>query len=1050
MMDTRVEDLLHCEEQLKTTLHCNDKDKLRRKLAQLQREYLRTAQRLQRAEHLETVRKHVRSRITQQQHRDTEPSCDPPADTTNQSRASALSEPQTHTITNDKDCGNPRRRQVIQFLLPSDAACPQTPDPDHVTLKGHRPSPSLRLRSRRSRLRWERRSATEGSGISDAGRSQEPIETVGTGEGEDANVSEELFSGSDSDSPSLLLTHWSSQGHGAKGNGHVVESEGIKSEKEADLTTLGEKESTSLLTKCASPFRTIEERHNNSTCSGREEECEKQTHCLKGREKEFTICEKNTVSNTDNNIAEKIEDTYSRHEAHIEKTNEGVSEGKKGVLDSCTLVEGLLFPVEYYVRTTRRMSSSLSQPDMQAVILSQLSSGRQRRGRGRGLTRSISDSWADVPTHPMEASSDYSQRSSEDSGSVLTCRNDSDAAFASLLEAAQPLRGQRRKGRRGRGRPPSQRSTFHQPLPSQELLPSLSLVVTVPAPVDTNLPSNHGNDSQFSPGLSDTPSSSGSKQAEKVYPLFMKSNTKADASSQRSRGAPNHRSLPFSPLLPPPSSSPTALLSALMNSGVQQDFHLPDDQFASLKLHKLRQVAMESGFESFSSPSANTHNSYQRSHGYDPVTPTVTSSPHVKYKQQPTDLQNVVMESNVTDLMSKRGETSKEPQTEVNSSSPVCFDSCKGDTAVSLSNTHKDEPWFSSSHPLKELLATNQSDCQRVENQKSEDLHDEMLSFFSIPEETTKDPPAVKVTSPVESPMERPNRKSSPDAPHLDREAEAATEQVLHGVPTQLFLSSSQALASCVILPSSTPNASPALPSLGLTPHVGHPSLSLPPPHSPTTQDLPPPALSACLSTSYVSPRIHPASVMDHIRISSEPTGGDGQCQGLEPAASLSPTNLLLQDTEAQITQREEETRTNHMRMKTTRLKAAAGGPLVDACYVLDSCGSLCVAAAGKWAVCLWSQNSASEWSLIHTWNFDEPVINVFPVPDAAGLMCVTLGQLEIRAVRTLCCSSLTQTLLCEGVTQAAVGVSESRVVTSSPSASGSTLQVFVLSDSSR
>lgn len=29
-----------------------------------------------------------------------------------------------------------------------------------------------------------------------------------------------------------------------------------------------------------------------------------------------------------------------------------------------------------------------------------------------------------------------------------------------------------------------------------------------------------------------------------------------------------------------------------------------------------------------------------------------------------------------------------------------------------------------------------------------------------------------------------------------------------------------------------------------------------------------------------------------------------------------------------------------------------------------------------------------------------QPVINVFPVPDAAGLICVTLGQLEIKEVR--------------------------------------------------
>lgn len=29
-----------------------------------------------------------------------------------------------------------------------------------------------------------------------------------------------------------------------------------------------------------------------------------------------------------------------------------------------------------------------------------------------------------------------------------------------------------------------------------------------------------------------------------------------------------------------------------------------------------------------------------------------------------------------------------------------------------------------------------------------------------------------------------------------------------------------------------------------------------------------------------------------------------------------------------------------------------------------------------------------------------QPVISVFPVPDAAGLMCVTLGPLEITEVR--------------------------------------------------
>ncbi|XP_041061676.1 partner and localizer of BRCA2 isoform X1 [Carcharodon carcharias] len=56
-------------------------------------------------------------------------------------------------------------------------------------------------------------------------------------------------------------------------------------------------------------------------------------------------------------------------------------------LNSCTLVEGLLFPVEYYVRTTRRMTSSQRQVDLDAVIHSHLGKCRNSgRGRSRKST----------------------------------------------------------------------------------------------------------------------------------------------------------------------------------------------------------------------------------------------------------------------------------------------------------------------------------------------------------------------------------------------------------------------------------------------------------------------------------------------------------------------------------------------------------------------------------------------------------------------------------------------------------------------------------------
>ncbi|XP_035419332.1 partner and localizer of BRCA2 isoform X1 [Cygnus atratus] len=51
----------------------------------------------------------------------------------------------------------------------------------------------------------------------------------------------------------------------------------------------------------------------------------------------------------------------------------------ESALSSCTMVEGLLFPVEYYVRTTRRMSNCQRKVDLDAVILSQL--GRSKKGQ---------------------------------------------------------------------------------------------------------------------------------------------------------------------------------------------------------------------------------------------------------------------------------------------------------------------------------------------------------------------------------------------------------------------------------------------------------------------------------------------------------------------------------------------------------------------------------------------------------------------------------------------------------------------------------------------
>ncbi|XP_031144889.2 partner and localizer of BRCA2 [Sander lucioperca] len=1216
-------DNMHCEEQLRTTLHCDDKEKLRRKLALLQREYLRTAERLQRAERLDAVRRHVGSRISQQDHqnqRDPEvPSnpCPHPSSlilNTTKGTAPSVAQCQRHT-------GGPANSES------SNAACPQTPDPSHDTAKGHRSTPALRLRSQRSRLRWERRSAGRSTEDNrEEGRSQsermETVRTEGSGERvkmegtEVVNESEELFSGTDSESPSLLLTHWNSSGQTETGDIAGKEIQGRQREKETELRAEGkiESESTSLLLTCWNPAIHTEGTEQDVTQNGRNKETEEGEENRNTRgQRDVRLCEDSSNKDTEKNAAEEIESEKNHdNTAEIKEEKRELIEGEHdvkgvGLLDSCTLVEGLLFPAEYYVRTTRRMTFSQSQPDMQAVILSQLSVGRHRRGRGLNRRTRLNDaersgqhtgtglsSPATAPVDPrMESQSAdtsaelNSQSSSEISDQISASRHqvDIDSCLSPTVTTARPARGRRKRRGRGRGRPQTPRcsvdthrlglgQTSHNPQPTSSPLssfsslraadgpkPRLTLGEAVPMQDDPQSVSILSTATQPSSGVDGAQVSSASGHLVKVFPIFLKSSDATNGSTQTSRSAASLQSLLLpssSPaqtsLFPLPCLSPGPLVNKLMNFDIMQDFHLPDDQFASLKLHKLRQVAVDSGVEYFTSPSHNSRRSNRRSDTQSSsdtmmplplslsLTPTIANSPHPTEPKQaatrPVDFQNLSIEhkhedkltsqsitegSAEQDIMKIPGEqqtenlypdcqtrtTSTESVSVVQDCAADCVDqyveqntailNTHSQSSVSASNTHRtvdhpvnpqphinfaDRPagkvndyviGRSDEHQIKEsfvISSEEQTVCPGVvhplEDQRSTNHHTEnkaIIETLSLdcpiqktPEEPSNSCTAVQFCknseAPGESPVPHLNAAKDSDetttSPPRDRLVENKNPDSTR-VHAQLLLSPPLASEPCPFitphLPSSAPPYSPTLPSLGLTPHPPltssptAPPLTLAPRLSPSTQALSPPALCPCPSLLSSQPTTSPAG---QIQASSVPLCADDQ--RVEPPTTVS--SIQPQGSSGQVGLRTEETAEEHMMRCTHTLKAPAGGYLVDACCLPGSSGHLCVVAAGKWAVCLWSQTSASDWSLTHTWAFNEPVINVFPVPDAAGLICVTLGQLEIREVRMLSCSSLLQVLLCEGVVQTVVGVSKSRVVTSSHSASGSTLQVFTLSDS--
>ncbi|NXX27965.1 PALB2 protein, partial [Nicator chloris] len=83
------------------------------------------------------------------------------------------------------------------------------------------------------------------------------------------------------------------------------------------------------------------------------------------------------ADNALDNAEEFLENQQCENQSRLSPADKAAA--PEGMLSSCTVVEGLLFPVEYYVRTTRRMSNCQRKVDLDAVILSQL--GRTKKGQ---------------------------------------------------------------------------------------------------------------------------------------------------------------------------------------------------------------------------------------------------------------------------------------------------------------------------------------------------------------------------------------------------------------------------------------------------------------------------------------------------------------------------------------------------------------------------------------------------------------------------------------------------------------------------------------------
>ncbi|KAF1525959.1 Partner and localizer of BRCA2, partial [Eudyptula albosignata] len=254
----------------------------------------------------------------------------------------------------------------------------------------------------------------------------------------------------------------------------------------------------------------------------------------------------------------------------------------ESTLSSCTMVEGLLFPVEYYVRTTRRMSNCQRKVDLDAVILSQL--GRSKKGQRSKCKQK--DASADRPSQErvekdlesgfvpfpfLGAENDPANSSSPQKSLPVSSGSSTSLGSISQNSVTSTKHGQRRSQRKQKGR---RKSTCKPPVHqvSQELIESLDLVTTRDS---SSLLSNEC-------------------QSEKENCEADLEKSSSDGRRRRGCSYPTGSEGPASfglPAVDPDTGGSLFSFRSLQwlapRLGIR-DFHLPDEEFGLLKLEKLQ------------------------------------------------------------------------------------------------------------------------------------------------------------------------------------------------------------------------------------------------------------------------------------------------------------------------------------------------------------------------------------------------------------------------------------------------------------------------------
>uniref|UniRef100_A0A8C3SZI1 Partner and localizer of BRCA2 n=1 Tax=Chelydra serpentina TaxID=8475 RepID=A0A8C3SZI1_CHESE len=771
--------------------------------------------------------------------------------------------------------------------------------------------------------------------------------------------------------------------------------------------------------------------------------------------------------NTDS-LLDNVEEPLRNQEAQTEAGSpvlEKTPPSAESALTSCTMIEGLLFPVEYYVRTTRRMSNCQRKVDLEAVILSQL--GRSRKGlrsKHKQINSNSDQLYQETARSDVQArgtpfpflgaesdpvSSSSSQKSLPPSDE--SCTSNSSISQKTVISMKQ---AKGRSWRRGRGR---WGSTCRPALNGSQARPETSDLTVLKE--SSHLLSN-------------------GSQREK----------------ENSEGFPERSPIGTTRVLIPAAGEATEAEMTDITWPTEAD--LPDVSQMFSKCHQLPLEHIQNPLqgnnflnpwdEAFPSPTRDLEADGNVSQADKQPVGHIRNQcvqkacraeqlPTVKESLPQHDLPSSSVKRKVR--QGSKGKKGRSQQMDLEGPAPLGhlgLDPMAFDPPFHFQNEMLSVKWLPSKLDIKDFHLPNE-EFGLLKFEKLQSCTVKQLEPF-VPSgsehwlQSAGDTVALGDTrlkqvntegKSLENSFISPSKTMSPKLPRLEGQ--------LHKTglsQSKLLLTPTSTISAGAINQLESQIPTPAFPVLGATPAI----LSL------VHNEALPDTLSVLplqVKTNFFK---EPASHVVDGRECNNSTGalhsdscrtgadrgsdeavplkeyqqsgsGSKECCGAENKLTATQLAVALSDNLR-----------NRSLQLVSKLKSPSSSCAVDVSTVWwesAGCTELCIITACETSISLWKPLASSQWRKVYIWHLTElPVIQIVPLPDVCNLVCVALGDLEIGEIRLLLCSSedgsLKQSLVKTGNIKAVLGLTNRRLVSSSGTLQEQQIEIISVSEKGR